>query len=197
MLPDFPGVKQEMDKLLNAYFARAVRQRCPGFDEIPRHRLFEGKRDAITREREEIEETKMLEAAADMTISNDEIARFDFKSMKAKMDDAAEKMAEQMTRHFYQTLSDACEKSGQVSKGGPFTADSVLAALDMIAIDFDPVDDTPHLPSIHIAPSQFEALRAALEKLATDPEYQKKHQELLQKKYGEWLDREASRKLAG
>lgn len=197
MLPDFPSTKREMEKILTAYFARQVRKRCPGFEDVARYRMFEGRRDAISREGEVAEETKMFEAGAEMTISADEVARFDMKGMKAKMDEAAEKMAEQMTKHFYAALSEICEKSGQVTKGGGgFTADKVLEALDKIHIDFEP-DGTPHLPSIHIAPSQFEALRAALEKLATDPEYTKKHEEMMERKFRDWCDREASRKLAG
>lgn len=198
MLPDFPNTKREMDKILSAYFARQVRRRCPSFDNIPRHRLFEGRKDAISREGEQPEETQMFEAGAEMTISADEVARFDMNGMKAKMDEAAEKMAEQMTRHFYQTLSDMCEKTGQITRGGgsDFTADKVLEALDKIQIDFE-LDGTPHLPSIHIAPSQFESLRAALEKLETDPEYATKNQELMERKYRDWRDREASRTLAG
>lgn len=198
MLPDFPSTKTEWDKQLTAYFVREVRRRCPGFEDIPRHFLFEGETDAISREGEEREETKMFAAGAEMMFSPEEISNFDWKNIKAKMDKAAEEMAAQMTRHFYQTLSDACDRSGQVTRGrgGGFTADKVLEALEMIQIDFEAAGK-PNLPSIHIAPSQFEELRAALEKLETDPEYSAKFEAMMQRKFGDWRDREASRKLVG
>lgn len=196
MLPDFPDVRHELDKILQAYFVREVGRRCASFERVPKHRLFEGRSDAISREGQEKDPTKMYEACAEMIFTAKEIAAFDLKSMKAKMDEAAEQMAAQMTKHFYETVSEICEKSGQVTRGGPFTADTVLAALDKIAIDFD-TEGGAQMPSIHVAPSQFEAVRAAIEKLHTDPEYAQKREELMQRKFGEWLDREASRALVG
>lgn len=197
MLPDFPVLKHDLDEIFTTYLQNSIRRQSGEIGNIDRHRLFEGKGDAISRQGEEAEETKMIEASAEMMFTPEEIVAFSVKDIRNKLDEIARRMADQMVRHLYQTVSDACDKSGNVTKSkGGFTPDVVLEAMSKIHIDFDE-HGKPRLPSIHIHPSQTSELYAALQTLDTDPEYKAKSKALMEQKEREWRDREASRKLVG
>ncbi|MFH1893307.1 MAG: hypothetical protein ABIK83_11575 [Candidatus Zixiibacteriota bacterium] len=54
-----------------------------------------------------------------------------------------------------------------------------------------------HKYSAFIGPAMADKVKSVLEELENDPDYQKKYEELMERKRIEFRDREASRKLVG
>ncbi|MDP3858588.1 MAG: hypothetical protein Q8Q73_12590 [Stagnimonas sp.] len=198
MLPDFPTLKKDLDDFFSAYLSRETQRRSGEFGQMARHRLFEGRANAIQRQREKPEAVEIVSASEELNFSAAEVANLGVQEIWSYLDEVAQKMADQIVAHFYKTLSEQCEQSGQVTKseGGLVTADKLLEAFGKLQIDFDS-SGHPRLPSIHIGPSQSAAMALALQKLETDAELRLRSQELIALKRREWLDREAARKLVG
>lgn len=82
-------------------------------------------------------------------------------------------------------------------EGGPLGPESFLRSLEMVQVDFDDVRDRPHIPSIVLHPTTFEKLKEQADKMSTEEldAIERRRQEILDKKYEEYVSRENNRKL--
>jgi hypothetical protein len=64
-------------------------------------------------------------------------------------------------------------------------------------VDFDDTRDRPHVPSIVLNPKTFEQLKEQTEKMSAEElaAIERRRQEILDKKYEEYVSRESNRKL--
>jgi hypothetical protein len=128
-----------------------------------------------------------------MTIRCDDLEKRGLSAILEAMEQTANEMAKQQTKHFITRLDEICKESGQVydAKGQPLTFDTLLGLLETIDIDFDQRGQ-PLMPTIL---SGSDVVKKIGDLKITD-EQNKRYSEILERKYSEWRDRESNRRLA-
>lgn len=198
MLPDFPTIKRTLSELLGDFMHARVGYHWPPFQEIRHVRYFEGDTHSMTREDGETEKSPFRTMASEITFQMDELPKLPLQTVLERLDGVAADMARQHAEMFYQTISDAVEKVGNVvdAKGKRLTAQMILEMYEKLQIDFDRFGQ-PNLQQIHLPPGLEERAEQALRELSEDPGMRKQFENLIIQKKEEWRAREASRKLVG
>ena len=198
MLPDVPSLKNDLQFIVDRYLRNAVQRRLGPFSESPRHAIHEGTRLRVIRADGSVDESELKEASAEMTFPIAEIPTMTIAERVAKLEDVAESMARQMSTHFFTTLNDGLERAGQVvdRQGKRFDVDTLFAALESIQIDFG-LDGKPKNLMFVIPPALAPRVKEVAEQAEKDPAVTRRYEELMARKWSEWRDREADRKLVG
>ena len=106
-------------------------------------------------------------------------------------------MVRKQTGFALERMSEDIPKSQNVdAKGKKLDAELILKMLETIQLEFYP-DGRPH--ALHVVGGLFtpERLKAVDEEFQSNPELQKRRDELMARKREEWRAREADRKLVG
>lgn len=198
MLPDLPNLKRDIQNVLYRYLQVQVNKRIGIFNELSRQIIQEGDRLRVVRADGSIDDSELKRASAEMIIENSEAPRLTFTERIAKLNDVAEEMSRQMSEHLFGTLNEVLDKAGQVTnnKGRPLDSDAFFSVMEKIQLDFDE-SGKHHKLSIVVPPKLKMKMEQVLNQIDSDPELQKRYEEIILKKRIEWLDREASRKLVG
>lgn len=198
VLPDLPGFKQDLQNVLTRYLRKATHERLGVFSEVPQHTVHEGMTMRVYRADGTSEDTAMKEVSAEMMMKWEDIPRMTIADRIAKMNEMAETMAKQMSAHLFTSMNESLEKAGQVidGRGRPFNFETVFEVLEKLQVDFDK-DDKPKDLSFVVGPALIPRVREMIEQSKTDPSIKRRHDELMARKWLEWRDREAARKLVG
>lgn len=198
MLPDPAAFKKDIQAKLSAYLHAAVKARQGVFAKSPRHIVHEGRSLRVVRADESVEDSPLKEASGEMALSLAEIPNMTHEDLKKKLDEIADKMAGQVQEHLFRTLNDSLDKAGQTvdAKGKPLTAETFFEVLEKLHIDFDE-NGQPKGLQLVVGPDLMPRIRELAEEEERNPEIRKRHDEIMQRKWIEWRDREASRKLVG
>lgn len=199
MIADFPEAKKVIKKALDATLRQQVKQKAPTLSLVPRKSLFEGDKMSVYRPDGSKSINEFRRVQSEFTISKKEAETGASGDIMEKISLAAEDMAGQMERGFFQTLTETIENAGNVIPGNPaLTPDAILKGLEMITVDFEDDDrEKPRRPTIVAAPGavddlmRAEAARSEAEKLL----YKEKEKAILDKKYEEHMADLESRKI--
>lgn len=198
MLPDLPELKRELQCIIDQYLQRQVRARLGVFSDAPKHIIHEGERMRIIRANGTVEESNLQESKAEMAIQMEEIPTLTIKDRMERLDGMAEDMARQISDHLFGTLDATLEKAGQVvdAKGKPFDAEAFFEAIAAVDLEFDNSGQHHDLQLV-IPPAMAERVQSVFNQIDTDPALKRRHEELIDRKFGQWRDRETARKLVG
>ena len=198
MLPDFPVLKDDLNKAITRVLQERARAYQGEIGNIRRARVFEGRRNVIVRTDGSEEETPLITSSAELSISFSELKDFDLPELLIRLDKIAFDIAEQQSRRFYEAMSEGIEKVGNTidAQGGGITPELILKAFDTISIDFNS-DGSPNLPTFHGNPAGQKAIESAMIEINTDPVLQRRFQGIMIKKREEWNAGEADRILVG
>ena len=198
MLPDLPELKNDLQRIFDKYLRRQVNARMGVFDNSAKHIIHEGERMRIIRADGSVEESDMKLSSAEMTIKTDELATLTIKDRMDRLNGMAEDMARQISEHLFGSLFETLDKAGQSvdAKGKPFDIGALFDALEAIELEFDE-SGKHHDIQLVIPPAMAERVQAVFKQMDADPELQRRHEEIINRKFGEWRDREAARKLVG
>ena len=198
MLPDLPELKQDTQYILNRYLRKAIQERLGAFTDVPRHVVHEGMEMRVHRADGTTEDTGMKEASAEMLMQAEDIPYMTVKDRLEKLNELADRMAKQIAGNLYGSLNESLEKAGQVvdNKGKPFGIETIFAVLEKMHIDFDKNGNPADLRFV-VGPALIPRLQEMAEQEKSDPSIKKRHDEIMAKKWLEWRDREATRKLVG
>ena len=193
MLPDMPTVRDYAQKWLNYHLFLNIAKKT-GFMQAMRlpETLQEGNKTKLLRYDGTIDDVPMKAIGTKIEIKVNDLDQHGLKEVLKVLDKAAHDMARQQSKNFFERLNQICHETGQVydNKAQPLTFDSILDLLDSMPIDFDE-DGQPILPSILAGPRVIEKL---LKKEVSDEQI-KKQNEIIERKYSEWRDRESDRRL--
>jgi hypothetical protein len=196
MFPDIPPLKHEIAKKLQASFKQLVNGYMGAINEAPRYFIKEGRRVVTIRPDGQIDETELKAASVETTINFAEVPFLSFQDRIAKLDEAAQEMAKQISEHAFAQINEAVERVGNSINGQYLSPETFFEVLEKIHLDFD--GDGGHSPlTVLIPPSLVQQAKETLEKLHQNPEYKVRYEEIITKKRMEWRDREAARKLVG
>ena len=136
----------------------------------------------------------MEKTTSKLEIKWEEVETITHETILNKIDDAAQEMAEQIKKSFYETLSEAAGEVGNVSlsHGEPLTVDLFLEMLEKMHVSFDE-EGNPSGLTFAGSPKLRPALIEVISQAEADPRYQ----ELMERKREEERVRENNRKLVG
>lgn len=198
MLPDCPELKAEIRDHYTLLLRIKINNYLGFVAEIPKSHIFEGNSNAIERPTGEVELTKMARLGADFTVKYEEVPYLTHERIMQRLDEVAFSMAKQMSKHFFETISEATERVGNVvnAKGKPLSAEIVLDLLEKMWLPFDD-NHNPKLPSIVIGSGQIDRMKIVNEELETNQALKNRFTDIINRKREEWLAGEADRKLVG
>jgi hypothetical protein len=197
MLPFFPKTAEQRSRLNREFLDQMVKHKAPMLSGIVSHFIHEGAHTDIVRPDGTTDRTKIDKLSGFVELNRIKRSEFDIDILRAKLDEIAEQFAEGMSRNMIAAISESADRSGNVVDGGgkPLSPETVLEALDTIEMEFNS-DGTYDPPSIIVSPEQ--ARRLA--EMASGPaaaSQQKRLDEIMERKLGEYRLREAGRVLAG
>lgn len=196
MLPDYSETKRLFSRFFQTYARQKMRAISP-FASVQTRLLHEGRGMKVMRSDRSESNTEVQQLSSMMSIKFDEVPDLSFEKAIAKFDAMILDMARQQTGLALERLSAEIPEEQTVdAKGKKLDAEVVLEMLEAIQLEFYP-DGSPH--ELHLVGGLFtpERLRAVDEEFRSDPELQRRHDELIGRKREEWRAREASRKLVG
>lgn len=198
MLPDLPDLKMNIKRLLDRYLQKQIQARLGAFSDIPHNKVHEGNRMRIIRADGSIQDSDFFLSSAEIVLKMDEVPSLTIEQRLEKINEVADKMANQINKNLYTILHEATDSAGQSVnyQGKPFDVDAILAVIELIQIDFD--ETGRHMPlSLIIPPSLTSKAKQIIEQFESDPMLKKRYEEVIERKRMEWYDRETARKLVG
>jgi len=197
MLPDFPSILAELDKLINKRLRDRVRMGHPIISKGHHTTQHEGDRMIFGTVNGTQKEMDYKEFESVLRISREEIKSLSIDDIIKKIDAIAEEMTGNMARMMYSNIEQITKEAGTaIDQGGkPFTFETFLEALERIWIDFDEETGQPHMPTLVVPPALYTKIREKLPEWENNLEYKKRFEELMKWKLKEWHDRESNRKL--
>jgi hypothetical protein len=196
MLPDFPELKKKLSLLLRERLRQSFARQAPVISDIRRFKSHEGDTFTIHRLDGSVTTSTYHLTETEFSIERHELPTLTPQQLIAKIDEAAGKMAEQASEHFFKELSEAVTRVGNVvnAQGQPISPELVFQVLEKIELDFDE-HGKPHGLTMVVGTKVAEALRTLIPKWEADTELNTRYQDLMKKKREEWRDRESRRKL--
>jgi len=196
MLSNYPKEKDKFKELLVRYMKNQMAQRSPFISEIPRVRVFEGKKQYLVREDGSTEESTFQEIRSDINFNIKELEDINIDSLLNKLELSAEEISKGQAKLVYDNINRVVEEVGNVvnAKGRSFSPDIILEMLEKIQVEFDD-HGNPFMPSIVVNPKTANEIN--LEQVLLNSDTDPRFNELMDKKREEWRDREASRRLVG
>jgi hypothetical protein len=198
MLPDLPTLKSDLQELLDDHLRTRAHSKLGVFSKVGRVFVHEGNRMRTVRADGSVEETDFKTASAEMVIKRSEVPFLTPEARLAMLDKMADEMAEKMSKTLFESLNATLEAAGQTvdNRGKPLSIDVFLETLEKMDIEFD-ADGQPAGLQLVTGPAVAPAMQKIREQLQTDPEVQRRHRALMDRKRMEWRAREAARKLVG
>lgn len=196
LLPDFPGTKKEIRKIVNERMRRTFYREAALLSRMRRFDSHEGDSFTIHRLDGTTERSRYRKTVVEFTIDKKDLAELSPGALAERMDRAAYEMAGKASKAIFEKLKQITSESGQVhdAKGRPLSPDTLLEALEMMDIDFDD-QGRPSGLTLAVGPELGERLRSLAPVWEADPEFRRRHNELMQRKREAWRDRESRRKL--
>lgn len=199
MLADFPEEKKVIKKMVDTVLQQKVKQNAPLLNLINRKSLHEGNKMGVLHADGRHVVNDLQHAQSEFSVAQQDIPTMKAEDLLAKVSTVAEDMASQIERGLFKTLNESITESGNVINGNPeLSPESILVALEMIAVDFEDDDRAkPVKPSLIAAPAAVEKLmeHEAKSTQAEKDAYLKKEEAILDKKYEEYLEDLKSRKI--
>ena len=198
MLPDFLKVKEKLEIMLYYVFNQDRLTHLGPVANVPVSLVFEGNKTILIREDGSVEEMDPKQATAELQVTFEEFEEMNDSVVLNKIDNAAEEMAGQQAKSFYEEVGKAAEEVGNVvsADGKPFSIDMFFEGLEKIDIDFDE-DGNPSGLMCPVSPELYPSVVKAIEQAKTDPEMDKRFDAIMERKKEEWRVRESNRKLVG
>ncbi len=191
MITDFPEAKKKIKHTLDEILRAKVKQNAPMLSMVNQRIMHEGDKLGIIDQNGEHKISPIKLVQSEFYISNEEAKDIKMEDVISKVISAGEDMAGKIERDILQTIDKSIKESGNIIPGNPeLSAEAILAALEMMPIDFEEDDRSrPIRPSLVAAPAAVEKLMQA-EASSTEAEkkeYRKKEEKILDKKYTEYI----------
>jgi hypothetical protein len=198
MIVDFVSIKKQLNNLVNTFLQEEVKKRAPlvHFGGVSiQHEGRDSEYETVDKQQRKVD-FKTVESGFSLT--NDEIKSLTFEQIREKVIQAADDMAGQMERGTFATLNTEIEAVGNSIPGNPrISPTAILDGFEVMSMDFDDVREKPILPTIFMHPDEYARLMRE-DASATEEEkraYAKRREDILDKKFAEYAERESKRKL--
>lgn len=197
MLPDFVRVKEKRRR----WFIRAVDREAETLTPLLNHvrtvKQHEGRRlhyQTVEGAQDTIAYDKRI--ATSLKFKLDEVADLSNQAYLEKAKEMAAELAPQAMNQFFKEMDRWTAEAGTVTSAGgrPFEPMMLIECLEKVDVDFDD-RGRPQLPALVAGPSQQPAMEKVFADAEKSAEFQRAWGDLMQRKWIEFRDREADRKL--
>ena len=197
MLPNIPSLKAELQEILSRYIRVESHRKLGALSLSPVHIIHEGDQMKTLRADGSVDVSEMKKASGQVAIPVEKVGKLSNDDRVELLEKITDEMAQQMAVHLYGVIDEVLEGAGQVVNGKNMTpAESMLAMFEKMQIDFDEQGNIKDLV-ISAGAQALEGIRKAEAEMRSNPELEQQWENLLERKRGEWRDREAARKLVG
>jgi hypothetical protein len=196
MLPDFPELKAELERLVLAKLREKIRSRDPLVLEIRSFTQHEGNLQRYQqRPTGNVVEEGFEMMSTEFTTSVGEVPTLLGPKLDQKLDEIADDAGTKLAKSFYKKVSESCDKAGTTvnAQGEPMSAELVLQMLSTVQTDFD--ERGQPTTAIVIHPDMAETARKIAEQIENDPKLKQRADEITRIQREAWAARESNRKL--
>ena len=196
MLPDWPELKTICAKAQMRALHEQIKKAQPVLGMIHRKVQHEGKRFTYETEEGEVCELECEHVTAKMELSASEVPTSSMGKAVERVEGAAEEIAAQMGKVFFERVDEATQAAGTaVDAGGKgFTFDLYCDLMGRIELDFD-AEGQPIMPTLCASPTALQKIKAVLMEALRDEENRQRIESIINKQRERWRAREADRKL--
>ena len=200
MIPDFPEVKKIVHQIETVRLRQEVEARAPIYARLKKSRMHEGDKIGIVHENGKHVVTCMQHTETGISISKEELLGMQPDDRRAMLDKLAEDFASQEEGDILQTISKFIEESGNVISAGPGIKfqDMLLKMLEKIHVNFEDDDrGKPVMPTLFAGSEVIGKLKEKESKATPEEreEFHKRREEILDRKYQEYMQELHSRKI--
>lgn len=163
---------------------------------VPQHEGSDASYETVDRQVKEVD--YQLATTEPVTLTRDEMSRISLPEIQQLLLKLAEDLAHKIEEGALKKFGEILEHTGNtVVERGPLSPESFLRSLEIMQVDFDDVRDRPHLPSIVLHPETFRKLKERTDQMSAEEleAIERRRQEILDKKFEEYVSRENNRKL--
>jgi hypothetical protein len=196
MLPDFPETKRLFSHVFQTYMRRKMREISP-FGMVQVRHYHEGRAMKVVRGDQSESKSDLRQISTQLEIKIDEIENLTLDKVIQKHDVMIADMVSKQANFIRERMSSELPESQSINtKGKKLSAELILEIKDKMQVAFNP-DGTPR--EIFVDGHLFtpDVMAAVEQEFQNSPELQKRHKELMARKWEEWRAREADRKLVG
>jgi len=200
MIVDFTRIKNKLNKIANGHYKFILSKEQSFVGEFAVHLAHEGHGlfsyqsiDNETTERDSVHIESVLPG-----ISLEQLKNLKLPDVLEMFENLAIDMAKQKKVFALQRLTEETEKTGNfLDATNESFADSSLAMLEMLSVEFDETRDAPRLPTLLLHPTTAQKLRKEEESMSEQDihNYEQRQADILDRKYEEYVLREGNRKL--
>jgi hypothetical protein len=199
MITDFPKQKKHIKKVIDMALREKVKQGATLASMINKKKMHEGDKMGILHADGKLDVSEMNLIESEFTVPKKDVPTITPEEIMTKIDKVADDMAGQMERNLFQALDKGIKEAGRTMPGNPqLTPETMLDALEMIFITFEDDDRQKSSPPSVITSPEVAAKFRELEAAATQEQkdaWEKRRQEILDRKYKEYMDDLNSRKI--
>ncbi len=196
MLPDFPALKAEVEKIATARLRARVDAGDPVLSQIKKLRQREGGQMRYQQHGGGTVQEGFERIGAQFEVSLTEVPTLVGQKFDAKMENIARELVSHLATAFFKKMGESCEMAGTSinAHGRPVSAEMFLDMISTVQMEFGPDGKPTHSFVIH--PDMLPAVKKVAEQIENDPELKRKHAEILERQREAWAARESNRKLA-
>lgn len=199
MITDFPEARAQIQKAIAYALAAQIKSNTPAINRASRRILHEGDSIGIIEPDGTHRIEMMKHITSEFTLTQQEAAEMHPNDFLAKIYEVGNDMASQMEASLFTKINEAVATSGNTidSRQG-FNRQALLNALDKISITFIDDDRTkPIMPTVMTSPDTVKRLVEEEERYTEEENnsFLKQRDQILDKKYSEFITDLKSRKL--
>jgi hypothetical protein len=198
MLPDYPRVKAKQMESYRKLMIIAHQQRLGPFRTIRPTFMHEGEAEVLSREDGSNDEMtpKHMQAAVTIPAPSANVEDVKLEDILRSFAEMGQKLADQQVAMIVDSIDEATKKTGNQIGPQSDPVELYFAMIESVAIDFDG-NQQPRLDSFFVAPEDHaQRMRAAKAQIEATPDLRSRMELLMERKRGEFHDREAARQLA-
>lgn len=195
MLPDFPALKAEIQKTIEAGLRKRVDTGDPVFAQVKRIIQHEGGEIRYEQLGGGAVQEGFERIGAYFTVPITDVPTLVGEKLEAKLEEITQELISQSAKAFFKKMEEVCQKAGTAKDAGgkPISPEMLLDMISTAQMEFGP--DGKPTQSFIIHPDMLPAVKKVAEQIENDPELKRKHAEILERQREAWAARESNRKL--
>lgn len=198
MLPDFPCLKNRVNRQLLLFVKAQIPVVTPLLRDVSSFVQHEGVQTAMTRADDSHEAIDYARGEFKFTIPTEEMRTFDMDALRTRLVQLAEQIGEHQSKLMLARISEAAESVGNtINANGEFKPEHLLDILRKVHVDFDPTTGKrrPGFSWV-MHPDTADKVLAKVSAWESDQDFRRELQRVEDEQREAWRAREARRKLA-
>lgn len=195
MLPDFPALKAEIQRIILAKLRLRIDTGDPVLSQIKGFTQHEGREMRYEQHGGGTVQEGFEEIGTGFEIPIADVPFLIGEKLNAKLEEIAQDIIAQSAKRFFKKVGESSEKAGtSMDAGGkPVSAELLLDMTEKMQTAF--TSDGSPLGSWIVHPDMLPAMKKASEEIENDPELKRRQADILERQREAWIARESNRKL--